>query len=427
MSSGRHGKALDRFDVVIVGGGQGGASTASALRQNGFDGSIALLCGERDLPYGRPPLSKEYLLGKKRFEQILLRPESFWKDQRIELRLDTIVTDLDHHARNVITASGDAIGFGKLVWAAGGTPVRLSCDGADLAGVHSIRTREDVDLMIKELPSISRVVVIGGGYIGLEAAAALRTLGKSVVVLEALGRVLARVAGEDLSRFIEREHRRHGVDVRLGQRVSCIIGNSGRVSGVRLDGGEEIDADMVVVGIGIRPIVEPLVRAGAHSGNGVRVDDQCRTSLSDVFAIGDCAEHRNSFADGQYIRLESVQNANDQAAVAARTIAGLQVRYQALPWFWSNQFDIRLQTAGISSGHDQAILRGDPTAESFSVIYLKRERVIAIDAVNNSREYAQGRALVVARASVHLGRLADPAIALGDTVVSGCASKDARM
>lgn len=407
----------EAYDVVIVGGGQGGASAAIALRQNGFGGSIAILGGESDPPYGRPPLSKEYLLGKQSFEQILFRPRSFWDDQGIALHLGAVVREVDHGRRTVITESGSAVQFGKLVWAAGGTPVRLPCDGADLAGVHSVRTRKDVDQMIQELPATRRVVVIGAGYIGLEAAAALRTLGKEVVVLEALDRVLARVAGVDLSRFFEREHRRNGVDLRLGQKVDCIVGEAKRVVGVRLDGGEVIQADMVVVGIGIRPNVDALVHAGAESGNGVRVDEQCRTSLADVFAVGDCAEHKNDFAGGALVRLESVQNANDQAIVAAKTIAGIPARYDSVPWFWSNQFDLRLQTAGISSGHDRAIVRGDPDSRSFSVVYLQGERMIAIDAVNNTRDYAQGRALVVARASLDLTVVAAPGIALRDAVL----------
>jgi len=404
------------FDVVIVGGGQGGATTAIALRQNGFAGSIAILDAEQDPPYGRPPLSKGYLLEKQSFEKILLRPRSFWLEQNIELRLRTEVTQLDHSARQVVTKAGSRVGFGKLVWATGGSSRRLTCQGADLAGVHYVRTRDDADRIISELPSTTRVVVIGGGYIGLEAASALRTLGKEVVILEALDRVLARVAGEQLSRFYESEHRRHGIDVRLRQQVECILRSGERASGVKLASGEVIAADMVIVGIGIKPKVEALIRAGAEGENGVRVDEQCRTSLPDVMAIGDCAEHRNIYADGEYIRLESVQNANDQGTVAAKAIIGLDARYEAIPWFWSNQFDLRLQTAGISTGHDRTILRGDLDTRRFSVVYLKGERMIAIDAVNNTREYVQGRELVRQRATVAADRLADPKLALSDAV-----------
>jgi 3-phenylpropionate/trans-cinnamate dioxygenase ferredoxin reductase subunit len=223
--------------------------------------------------------------------------------------------------------------------------------------------------------------------------------------------VLSRVAGEPLSRFYEAEHRAHGVDVRLGAAVESLIGDE-RVAGVRLGDGSVVPAQLVVVGVGIDAAVEPLLAAGAKGGNGVEIDSQCRTSLPDIFAVGDCALHANRFADGASIRLESVQNANDQATVAAKTIAGLEAEYDALPWFWSNQFDLRLQTVGISTGHDTALVRGDPAARSFSVVYLKHGRVIALDCVNATRDYVQGRKLILDRLAPDPEKLADPGIAL---------------
>jgi len=254
-------------------------------------------------------------------------------------------------------------------------------------------------------------VVIGGGYIGLEAAAVLAKAGKQVTVLEALDRVLARVAGEPLSRFYEAEHRAHGVDVRLNTLVDAIEGR-GRVTGVRLASGEVLAADMVIAGIGITPSVQPLLEAGARGGNGVAVDMHCRTSLPDVFAIGDCALHLNSFADGAMIRLESVQNANDQAMVAARAIIGNETAYHAIPWFWSNQYDLRLQTVGLSMGYDDEVVRGDPASRSFCVIYLRRGRVIALDCVNRTKDYVQGRDLVLTGAMIDPARLAATDVAL---------------
>ena len=243
-----------------------------------------------------------------------------------------------------------------------------------------MRSRADVDRMMTELASTTRVCVIGGGgYIGLEAAAVLTKLGKHVTVLEALDRVLARVAGEPLSRFYEAEHRAHGVDLRLGTVVECIEETDGRASGVRLAGGEIVPCEMVIVGIGIVPAIEPLRAAGAEGGNGVAVDEHGRTSLPDIFAIGDCALHANPFADGLPIRLESVQNANDLATAVARMIVGDPEPYHSVPWFWSNQYDLRLQTVGLSTGHDQAIVRGDPATRSFSLVYLKAGEVIALD------------------------------------------------
>ncbi|WP_298809333.1 FAD-dependent oxidoreductase [uncultured Sphingomonas sp.] len=403
---------MQQYDVVIVGAGHGGAQTAIALRQAKFAGSILLIGDEPDLPYERPPLSKEYLAGDKPFERILIRPESFWRDRAITLALGHAVTTVDAAARRVTIADGRTVEYGTLVWATGGSPRRLICAGHDLDGIHTVRNRADADRMMAELAGVRRAVVIGGGYIGLEAAAVLTTFGKQVVLLEAQDRVLARVAGEALSRFYEDEHRAHGVDVRLNVAVDCILGEGRRVSAVRLSDGEEIAADLVIVGIGIVPAVSPLLEAGARGGNGVAVDAACRTSLSDVFAIGDCALHANDFADGAAIRLESAQNANDQANVVARAIVGAPASYHAVPWFWSNQYDLKLQTVGLSAGFDQAVLRGDPAARSFSVVYLKKGRVVALDCVNAVKDYVQGRKLVEGGAVITPAALADAAVPL---------------
>ena len=400
-------------DVLIVGAGHAGAACAIALRHGKFEGSILVVGAEPDLPYERPPLSKEYLAGEKPFERLLIRPESFWAEREVSFQLGATVTSVDPAAHTVTTETGDVIGYRHLVWATGGAPRRLGCAGHHLAGVHTVRTRADADRMMAELPDVSRVVVIGGGYIGLEAAAVLAKFGKAVVVLETLDRVLARVAGEPLSRFLEAEHRAHGVDVRLGDTVDCILGED-RVTGVRLADGQVLEAQMVIVGIGIIPAVEPLVAAGAEGGNGVAVDGHCRTSLPDVFAVGDCARHVNRYADGAQVRLESVQNANDQAAVTAKAILGQPADYDATPWFWSNQYDIKLQTVGLSIGYDQTVVRGDMASRSFSVVYLKAGRVIALDCVNAVKDYVQGRKLVEAGASVDVARLADAATPLKD-------------
>lgn len=400
-----------QFDIVIVGAGHGGAQAAIALRQAKFEGTIAIIGDEPELPYERPPLSKEYFSGEKAFERILIRPATFWAERNVEMLLNRRVVAVDPVAHSMTTADGATIGYGQLIWATGGTPRRIGCAGNDLIGVHTVRTRADADRMLAELDGVEQAVVIGGGYIGLEAAAVLAKFGKKVVLLEALDRVLARVAGEPLSRFYEAEHRAHGVDVRLGAAVDCIEGE-GRVTGVRMQDGAVIPAQMVIVGIGIVPAVEPLIAAGAQGGNGVAVDHQCRTSLPDIFAIGDCALHANRFADDMPIRLESVQNANDQATLVAKTIMGQELAYDAVPWFWSNQYDLKLQTVGLSAGHDQAILRGDPASRSFSVVYLKDGRVIALDCVNAIKDYVQGRKLVVERLSPDPEALADANVPL---------------
>ena len=403
---------MDNYDVVIVGAGHGGAQAAIALRQGKFAGTIALIGDEPEFPYERPPLSKDYLAGDKGFERILIRQPAFWDERAVTMRLGAAVVRVDPEARVVETAAGDVIGYGKLIWATGGAPRRLSCAGHDLRGVHAVRTRADVDQLMRELPHVARVVVVGGGYIGLEVAAVLAKFGKHLTVLEAQERVLARVAGTPLSRFYEAEHRAHGVDLHLSTSVVCIEERDGAASGVRLAGGAVLPCDMVIVGIGIVPAVEPLLVAGADGGNGVTVDAQCRTSLADIFAIGDCAAHANRFADGATIRLESVQNANDQATIAAKTILGETVEYDAVPWFWSNQYDLRLQTVGLSVGHDAVVVRGTPESRSFSVIYLKAGRVIALDCVNAVKDYVQGRALVLAGAALSAAALADTSVPL---------------
>ncbi|WP_394648627.1 NAD(P)/FAD-dependent oxidoreductase [uncultured Sphingomonas sp.] len=406
-----------QYDVVIVGGGHAGAAAAIALRQEKFAGTIAIIGAEPELPYERPPLSKEYLAGDKPFERILIRPATFWDEREVSMLLGTRVAAVDAAAMTVRTDAGKVIGYGDLIWATGGEPRRLTCDGHHLTGLHPVRTRADVDRLLTELPDTSNVVIVGGGYIGLEAAAALTKFGKSVTLVEALDRVLARVVGEALSRFYEAEHRAHGVRVLLNAAVQCIEGDT-RVSGVRLASGEVLPADMVIVGIGIVPAITPLADAGAAIGNGVSVDACCRTTLPHVYAIGDCAAHSNRYADGATIRLESVQNANDQAGVVARTIVGQETTYGAVPWFWSNQYDLKLQTVGLSSGFDQAVVRGVPEERSFSVVYLRAGRVIAIDAVNAVRDYVQGRALVVAGAQVSVEALADTTRPLKELVAA---------
>ena len=404
---------MSSADLVIVGTGHGGAQAAIALRQNGFSGSILMLSRDPEPPYERPPLSKEYLAGDKPFERILLRPEAFWAGKDIQLKLASAVTKVDPAAKELAVVGGETIGYGTLVWAAGGDPRRLSCPGADLGGIHAVRDKADVDRIKRELEAgAHQAVVIGGGYIGLEAAAVLRKLGCQVTLLESQERVLSRVAGEDLSRFYEDEHRGHGVEVRLGAEVEAIEGDGDRVTGVKVASGETLECDMLVVGIGIVPAVGPLIVAGAAGANGVEVDPYCRTSLPDIYAVGDCAAHANPYAGGAVIRLESVQNATDMATCAAKAICGDPQPYEALPWFWSNQYDLRLQTAGLSLGHDATVLRGDPSTRSFSVIYLKEGRVIALDCVNRTKDYAQGRRLVEDRAVIAPELLLDTEIEL---------------
>jgi 3-phenylpropionate/trans-cinnamate dioxygenase ferredoxin reductase subunit len=394
-------------DVVIVGTGHGGVAAAIKLRQRGFAGSILMVTADHDLPYERPPLSKDYLAGEKDYAGILARPEAFWAEREIGLLRSEEVLRVDPSARVLGCASGREIAYGKLVWAAGGSARRLAGPGGQLAGVHSIRSRADVDALRTELPDADRVVVIGGGYVGLEAAAVLRKLGKQVVVLESGDRVLARVAARSLSEFVAAEHRANGVDVRTGIEVGALEGD-GRVKQVRLADGSAVTADLVIVGIGIDPIAAPLLESGAEGREGVLVDEHCRTSLPDVWVVGDCALHRNRFGPDQPVRIESVQNAADMGTVAALDIAGQPQPYSAMPWFWSNQYDLRLQTVGLNHGFDEALVRGDPASRKFSVIYRREGQVIALDCVNNVRDYVQGRLLIEGRSTVDAALLTDP-------------------
>lgn len=382
---------MTKFNVLIVGAGQAGSQAAIMLRQLKFEGSIGIIGDEQDLPYERPPLSKDYLQGEKDFDRILSRSAQFWEQQQIQILTGRRVTQVLPSEHAVLTGDGERHDYDYLIWAAGGATRRLSCPGSELDGVHYIRNREGVDYLLNELPQAQRVVVIGGGYIGLEAAASLRKIGKDVVLLESQDRVLARVACETLSRFIETEHRNQGVDVRLNVGVQQLESTGSRVEAVQLNDGTCIPADLVIVGIGIVPAVQPLFDAGAEGNNGVAVDNQCRTSLPDVFAIGDCACHPNRFADSANVRLESVQNAVDQANVVAKVLMNQEARYESLPWFWSNQYDLKLQTAGLALGYDSTSVRGDVPARSFSIDYFKEGRLIAVDCINASRDYVAAR------------------------------------
>lgn len=399
------------YDILIVGAGHAGAQAAIALRQQKFTGTIGLMGNEKYPPYERPPLSKEYLAGDKPFERIMLRPESFWGERDIELLTGHRVAKVDPMGQQVTLTSDEEVGFGKLIWATGGSPRMLDCPGNQARNIHAVRSRADVDKIMAALPSTENVVVVGGGYIGLEAAAVLTKLNKKVTIVETLDRVLSRVAGETLSRFYENEHRAQGVTIELEAMVDSFETNDeGMATAAKLTDGRIMAGDMFIIGIGIIPETGPLVAAGAAGGNGVDVDQHCRTSLENVYAIGDCALHSNPFAGGALIRVESVQNANDQAKVAAMDIMGEECEYNAVPWFWSNQYDLKLQTVGISAGFDDYIVRGDPENRQFSIVYFKDDKVIALDCVNKTKDYVQGRKAVVEGLELDRKELADPEI-----------------
>lgn len=390
----------DHSDVLIIGAGQAGAQAAISLRQEGFAGSIRMLGEEADLPYERPPLSKDYLAGERTADRLLLRPPAFWAEREVEILTGVRVTRVDGKVAEA--EDGRRFSFDTLVWAAGGHARRLACPGADLGGVHRIRTRQDDDDLRADLRTAERIVIVGGGYVGLEAAAVLAKAGKQVTVVEAQTRLLARVAGPEVSDFYKSAHEAHGVRILLEAQVDALEGDT-RVTGVRLADGSTIPADLVIAGIGLVPSVAPL------GLDAVEVDGHCRTTLPQVYAIGDCAAHQNRYAGGARVRLESVQNAVDMAkAAAAHIVQGDAARpYDACPWFWSNQYDLKLQTVGLSLGADARVVRGDPASGSWSLVYLRAGAVVALDCINAPRDYVQGKALVERGAVIAPDLLAD--------------------
>lgn len=398
--------------VLIAGAGQAGAQVAQSLRQGGHTGPVTLIGDEAYPPYERPPLSKDYLAGKKTAERLYLRASGYWAERGIALRLGERVAAVDPVRRQVTLASGEPLSYGWLVWASGGRPRRLSCAGASLDGVCHIRSIADIDRLKGEIIKPDRrIIIIGGGYIGLEAAAVLRSLGHRVTVLEQQSRLLARVTSPVISRFFLDLHQRQGVEVQLSTEVAELLGERGRVTGVLLSDGSVLPAELVVVGIGIIPNIEPLAAAHIPCPNGVRVDAYCRTADPHILAIGDCALHPNPFA-GAEVRLESVQNAVDQARVAADLIIGQPRAYSALPWFWSDQFDVKLQTVGLAHGYDQCILRGDMKNQAFSVGYFREGRLVAMDSVGRPKDFQQSRALITAGKVLDVEKFADTDVEL---------------
>jgi 3-phenylpropionate/trans-cinnamate dioxygenase ferredoxin reductase component len=386
-----------KYDVLIVGSGLAGVHVAVALRHHGYEGTIGLLGSETHPPYDRPPLSKGFLRGEIERSELALKSENYFAASDVDLLAGRTVTRVDPIAHTVSTADGESFGYGKLVWAAGGTPRRLSLAGAELQGVMSLRNIEDADRIRVAAASVSSAVIIGGGHIGLEVAAAFRFWGLQTTVLEVQERLLARVTSPVVSEFYQEMHRTAGVDIRLSASVSEIVGEQGRVVGVRLDDGSVVPAGLVIVGVGLAPNVEPLAVAGALCTNGVDVDDNCRTSLADIFALGDCANRRSVFADGNRVRLESVPSASEQAKFVANAILGQPNGEIAVPWFWSHQYETKLQTVGLLTGYDELAVRGDPAGGKFSVVYLRQGMIIALDCINNLRDFSRGKLLVAAR------------------------------
>ncbi len=378
--------------IVIVGGSYAANQVAASARQNGFEGPIRILSEEPVLPYQRPPLSKGFLSGETAEDKLPLRPASFYAEQKIDVELNTRVARIDRAAKCVEIADGRRIPYDKLALATGARPRTLG-----LPGGLVLRSLADSKALKDKLASASSVAIVGGGFIGLEAAAVCVKLGKKVTVIEAAERLLARVFPPVMSEFMAAAHRSHGVDVRLGADAKATLA--------------ELKADIVIEAIGVVPNSELAKEAGLECANGIIVDRFARTSDPDIVAAGDVAQHPSSYSDTP-IRLESVQNAMDQSRTAGATLAGKEVPYDAVPWFWSDQFDLRLQMCGLSAGHDAYCVRGDKAANKFSVFYLKAGRIVAVDSVNASAEHMLARKLVAGRVGCGVEQAADAAFDL---------------
>jgi len=393
--------------VIVVGAGQAGAALVAKLRSAGHAGDITLIGAEPSPPYQRPPLSKAYLMGEMAEERLWLRSSDFYADQNITLRLGSPVTAIDPLARTIIVG-GDTLHYDHLALTTGSIPRRLpAAVGGDLAGVYTVRTLADVDAMRAEFVAGRRVVVIGGGYIGLEAAAVAAKLGLTVTVVEMAPRILQRVAAPETSDYMRALHHLHGVTIIEGTGLDRLLGD-GRVKAARLTDGRELPCDFVIAGVGILPATALAEMAGVVLENGIRTDAHGRTSDAHIWAAGDCASFPH--AHGR-IRLESVQNAIDQAELVAENILGAGVDYVPMPWFWSDQFDCKLQIAGLNTGYDTVVTRG-PEGEAVSYWYYKGDTLLAVDAMNDARAYMVGKRLIEQGRSPAKTAIADPATVL---------------
>jgi len=403
--------------IAIAGAGQAAVQAIDTLRRKGFTGQIVLVGDEPWLPYQRPPLSKKYLAGALERERLLLRPPQFYESHAVETRLGRRVAEIARGEQRLRLDDGSTVAYDALLIATGSRPRPLAAPGAGLAGVHFLRTIADVDRIRAGWESAERLVIIGGGYIGLEVAAVARESGLEVTVLEMAERVMGRVVCPQISAFYQAEHARHGVRILCQSKVRALAADrsSGRVRAVVTDDGEEHAADCVVVGCGVLPADELAAACGLACDNGVVVDDHCRTSDPAIFAAGDCSNHP-SLRYGRRLRLESVDNAFEQGTSAALNMLGLETVHDKVPWFWSDQYDLKLIIIGVGQGYDTVLMRGDPATRVFSACYLRDGELIAVDTVNSPKDQMAARKLIAARARPKLDRLADAAVPLKEAV-----------
>ncbi len=397
-------------NIVIVGAGQASAQAAVSLRQGGYEGSITIIGDEPAPPYQRPPLSKAYLKGEMVEERLYLRAPEFYEKQSVCLHLGDAAHEIDRDAKKVVTKGGETFSYDRLLLATGAPPRQLGAPGADLPGIFYLRSLADSDALRTILSANGRVVIVGAGYIGLEVAAVAKAAGRDVTVLEMADRVLARVASQPVSEFFGKLHKDAGVDLRLGAALEGFEGDKA-ISGAKLTGGEVIECAAALVGIGAVPAVSLAKAAGLNVDNGIVVDEYARTSDPNIWAAGDCTNFPSP-RYGRRMRLESVPNAIEQGKVAAANMAGGEVVYDALPWFWSDQYDVKLQTVGLGEGAEEIALRGDPDTKKFSAWYLKDGEVLAVDAINDPASFAMGKRLIMANTKVDVATLEDVSVNL---------------
>jgi 3-phenylpropionate/trans-cinnamate dioxygenase ferredoxin reductase subunit len=403
---------------VIVGAGQAAAQAVDSLRREGFDGRLVVVGDEQHMPYQRPPLSKKFLSGELPLERLLVKPAAFYDTARVELKLGVRAEGLDLQRRELRLSDGDTLGYDRLLLATGTAPRKVTVSGNELAGVHYLRTIADVDRIRAELAAARRVVVVGAGYIGLEVAATCRRLGLEVDVLEMADRPMNRVVAPEVSEFYAAEHAREGVRIHTQTLVSGFEpsgGDASRVGGVHTLDGRTFPADVVIVGIGVVPVTGLAAAAGLAVENGIAVDQHCRTSDEHVWAAGDCTNHPSPRYHRR-VRLESVDNAFEQAKTAAANMLGKGLVHDKVPWFWSDQYDLKLLIVGLNFDYDQALVRGDPATRTFSCCYLRDGELLAIDCVNNPKDYMAAKKLIAERARFDLAKLASCDVRLPDAV-----------
>ncbi len=405
-----------RAGVVIAGAGQSGFQAAFSLRTEGYDGPITLIGDEPHIPYQRPPLSKDFMAGKMDPDSLPLRPESFYEAQRIELRMGERIEAIETAGRAVVLASGERLPFDSLILATGARNRRLTVPGAELPGVCYLRSVDEAVAIQERLEAARRVVIIGGGFIGLEMAAIAAAQGREVVVVEAQSRVMPRVVAPVISAFFQETHEARGVRFAFNAAVTELRG-AASVEFAHLSDGSMYAAELVVVGIGVVPNMELAARAGLEVGNGILVDEYLETGAPGIYAIGDCAWHPNRFAGG-LARIESVQNGVDQARCVAATIAGKRAPYDAVPWFWTDQFDLKLQMAGLSSGFDEVVVRGEAASRRFSVFYFREGKLLAVDSINRPGDHLVARKLLVAGVEITGAEAGDPGFDLKTAAAS---------